>query len=122
MKKETTGRRSVWAWIKRIFLFLFFFQLFYIILLKWVDPPVTLTQLGSLFRGDGLKRDYVAADALSKHMKLAVMASEDQVFPDHNGFDWKSIKGAMKHNEKKPTRVKGDSTISWKTVNNGFLR
>jgi len=121
MKKETTGRRSVWGWIKRIFLFLFLFQLFYIILLKWVDPPITLTQLGSLFSGDGLKRDYVDSDELSANIKLAVMASEDQVFPDHDGFDWKSINKAMKHNEKKPTRVKGASTISQQTAKNVFL-
>ena len=121
MKKEQTGKRSIWGWIKRIFLFLFLFQLFYIVILKWVDPPITLTQLGSLFRGDGLKRDYVAGDALSYNLKLAVLASEDQVFPDHDGFDWKSINKAMQHNEKKPARVKGASTISQQTAKNVFL-
>ena len=117
MKKENTkntSKRSVWGWVKRIFLFLFLAQLFYIILLKWVDPPITLTQLGSLIHGDGLKRDYVDGDELSYNLKLAVMASEDQVFPDHDGFDWKSINKAMKHNEKKPNRIKGASTISSK--------
>jgi monofunctional biosynthetic peptidoglycan transglycosylase len=121
MKKENTKKRSVWGWIKRIFLFLFFAQLFYIIILKWVDPPFTLTQLGSLFRGDGLKRDYVDDDELSYNIKLAVISSEDQVFPDHDGFDWKSINKAMKHNEKKPARVKGASTISQQTAKNVFL-
>jgi monofunctional biosynthetic peptidoglycan transglycosylase len=121
MKKENTGKRSVWGWIKRILLFLFLAQLFYIVILKWVDPPVTLTQLGSLFRGDGLKRDYVAGSEIPYNMKLAVIASEDQVFPDHDGFDWKSINKAMKHNEKKPNRVKGASTISQQTAKNVFL-
>ena len=121
MKKENTRKRSVWGWIKRIALFLFLAQLFYIIILKWVNPPITLTQLGSLLGGTGLKRDYVAGDELSYTIKLAVIASEDQVFPDHDGFDWKSIKGAMKQNEKKPTRVKGASTISQQTAKNVFL-
>lgn len=121
MKKENTKKRSIWGWIKRIFLFLFLLQLFYIIILKWIDPPITLTQLGSLFSGDGLKRDYVNSDELSPNIKLAVLASEDQVFPDHDGFDWKSINKAMKHNEKKPTRVKGASTISQQTAKNVFL-
>lgn len=102
-------------------LILFLAQLFYIILLKWMDPPVTLTQLGSLFGGDGLKRDYVDGAAISYHMKLAVIASEDQVFPDHDGFDWKSINRAMKHNERKPNRIKGGSTISQQTAKNVFL-
>jgi len=111
----------IWKWIKRVFLFLFLFQFFYIIILKWVNPPVTLTQLGSLFSGDGLKRDYVSWDELSPNIKLAVIASEDQVFPDHGGFDWKSIDKAMQHNEKKPNRVKGASTISQQTAKNVFL-
>lgn len=121
MKKEQTAKRSFWGWIKRIVLFLFVAQLFYIVILKWVNPPVTFTQMGSLFSSDGLKRDYVDGKALSPNIKLAVMASEDQVFPDHDGFDWKSINKAMKHNEKKPTRVKGASTISQQTAKNVFL-
>ncbi|HUQ97300.1 MAG TPA: monofunctional biosynthetic peptidoglycan transglycosylase [Chitinophagaceae bacterium] len=122
MKNERTGtwRRS-WIWIKRILLFLFIGQFVYIILLKWIDPPVTFTQLGSLFSGDGLKRDYVAGADLSSNIKLAVISSEDQVFPDHDGFDWKSINKAMQHNEKKPARVKGASTISQQTAKNVFL-
>lgn len=60
-------------------------------------PPVTLTQLGSLFTGHGLKRDYVDNDEISPSAKLAVMASEDQLFPDHGGFDWKSIEKSLKN-------------------------
>ncbi len=39
---------KVLRFLKRLFIFLFFFQLFYIFLLKWVDPPITLTQLRKL--------------------------------------------------------------------------
>ncbi len=108
-------------WIKRIVIALFLLQLFYIIILRWINPPVTLTQLSSLFSGDGLKRDYVDGDQISYNIKLAVISSEDQIFPDHGGFDWKSIDKAMKHNEKKPKRVKGASTISQQTAKNVFL-
>ncbi len=120
MKTKGSGIR-VLRWIKRIFIFLFLFQIFYIILLKWVNPPVTLTQLGSLFSGDGLKRDYVSSSEMSYNIKLAVIASEDQVFPDHSGFDWRSIEKAMKHNERKPNRVRGASTISQQVAKNVFL-
>jgi len=44
-----------------------------------------------------LKRDYVSWDELSYNIKLAVISSEDQLFPDHSGFDWKSIGKAMKY-------------------------
>src|SRR5688572_31511811 len=94
----------IWRIIKRTFLFLFLSQLFYILLLKWVDPPFTLTQLGSWITGDGLRHDYVDMDEISSHAKLAMIASEDQLFPDHSGFDWKSIQKAMDYNKRKPNR------------------
>lgn len=107
--------------LKKIFLYLFISQFLYIILLKWMDPPITLTQLGSVLSGDGLKRDYVNYEEMSPNIKLAVIASEDQVFPDHNGFDFKSIKKAMAYNEKKPGRIRGASTISQQVAKNVFL-
>jgi monofunctional biosynthetic peptidoglycan transglycosylase len=119
VKKGSGGR--IWIWVKRILFFLFLFQLFYIFILKWINPPITITQLSSWLSGDGLKRDYVKADKLSYNMKLAVIASEDQIYPDHSGFDWKSIDKALKHNEKKPNRVKGASTISQQVAKNVFL-
>lgn len=111
---------GAWRFIKRLFLFLFLLQLFYILLLKWVDPPVTLTQLGSLFSGNGLKRDYVDIDEMSVYAKLAVISSEDQLFPDHNGFDFKSIQKAMKHNRKSKS-LRGASTLSQQVAKNVFL-
>ena len=122
MKSKSTSKRAgIWTWIKRIFIALFLLQLVYIIILKWVNPPVTLTQLSSWISGHGLKRDYVGGGNISYHMKLAVISSEDQVFPDHGGFDWKSIEKAMKYNEKKPNRIHGASTISQQVAKNVFL-
>lgn len=111
----------LWRWTKRIVLILFLFQFVYIFLLKWVNPPVTLTQLGSLFSGDGLSRDYVDSRDMSPYARLAVISSEDQLFPDHNGFDWKSIEKAMDYNKKKPNRIRGASTISQQVAKNVFL-
>lgn len=58
---------------------------------------------------------------MSPNIRLAVMASEDQLFPDHNGFDIKSIKKALKSNKKKNTRIRGASTISQQVAKNVFL-
>jgi len=113
--------KKVWKWTKRIFIFLFFFQFFCILFFKWVDPPITITQLVSCISGDGLKRDYVGWKKISYNAKLSVIASEDQVFPDHNGFDWKSIKKAMAYNKRKPNRIHGASTISQQVAKNVFL-
>ena len=107
--------------IKKAILYLFFFQLFYILFCKWINPPITITQAGSLIKGDGLKRDYVSFDQMSSNIKLAVMASEDQLFPEHNGFDLKAIEKAVQYNKKHPNRRRGASTISQQVAKNVFL-
>jgi monofunctional glycosyltransferase len=111
----------IWKITKRVLIFLILFQFFYILLLKWVDPPFTLTQLGSLLSGNGLKRDYVDMKEISPYARLSFIAAEDQLFPDHSGFDWKSIQKAISYNKKKPNRVKGASTISQQVAKNVFL-
>lgn len=110
-----------WRRLKRIFLFLFILQLVYILALKWVNPPITITQFSSWISGDGLKRDYIRFEEMGTYAKLAVIASEDQLFPDHNGFDLNSIKKALENNKKENARVKGASTISQQVAKNVFL-
>ncbi len=118
--KSTTWKKA-WRITKKVLFWLFILQFVYIILLRWIDPPITMTQLVSWVSGHGLKRDYVGRSAISPNAKLAVIASEDQLFPDHDGFDWKSIKKAMAYNEKKPGRIRGGSTISQQVAKNVFL-
>jgi monofunctional biosynthetic peptidoglycan transglycosylase len=113
--------QKLWNWSKKIFTWVFIFQLCYILLLRWVNPPITITQLVSWISGHGLKRDYVNHSSISPQARLAVIASEDQLYPDHNGFDWKSIKKAMEYNKKKPGRIRGGSTISQQVAKNVFL-
>lgn len=75
-------------------------------------------------QGYGLKRDYVSWHQISANVKLAAIASEDQLFPDHEGFDWKAIEKSM---DDKPKRKKarpkgaGASTITQQTAKNVFL-
>lgn len=117
-KKNLPAR--LWRKLKRIALWIFVLHLVYLILLRWVNPPITITQLTNWVEGHGLKRDYVNFAAMSPNIRLAVMASEDQLFPDHNGFDIKSIKKAMESN-KKSKRIRGASTISQQVAKNVFL-
>ena len=58
---------------------------------------------------------------MGANIKLAVIASEDQLFPDHDGFDLKAIKLAMKYNKRHPNKVRGASTISQQVAKNIFL-
>lgn len=114
-------KKTPWRILKRVLLWMFLLQLAYIIVCSWINPPFTSTQLVSLLKGYGLKRDYVAYDEMSSTIKLAVMAGEDQLFPDHNGFDIKRIKLAIKYNKKHPRRTRGASTISQQVAKNVFL-
>jgi monofunctional biosynthetic peptidoglycan transglycosylase len=111
----------MWKKIKKIFLWLFILQLVYIILCKWLNPPITITQTVDVVKGYGLKKDNISSDEMGPNIKLAVMAGEDQLFPDHNGFDIKAIKKAQKYNKKHPARVRGASTISQQMAKNVFL-
>ncbi|MEO6637112.1 MAG: monofunctional biosynthetic peptidoglycan transglycosylase [Ginsengibacter sp.] len=119
VKKRSLAARVVRK-ILKFFLYAFLFSLLYIILCRWINPPITITQIGSLLSGNGLRRSYVNMDEMNASIKLAVLAGEDQLFPDHNGFDFKSIQKAMKHN-KKSKSLRGASTISQQVAKNVFL-
>lgn len=106
--------------LRKLAITLFVLHLVYLVVLRWVDPPITITQLNNWMSGYGLKRDYIDFDKMSPNIRLAVMASEDQLFPDHNGFDLKSIKKALERN-KKSKRIRGASTISQQVAKNVFL-
>lgn len=114
--------KKLWRFFKRLFLFLFIAHLVYIVALKWIDPPITITQINSLINGEGLRRDYISWDEMPSSIKLAVIASEDQLFASHNGFDRKSIEKALEYNQKtKGKKTRGASTISQQTAKNVFL-
>ncbi|MEY4740202.1 MAG: hypothetical protein RLZZ05_1586 [Bacteroidota bacterium] len=108
--------------IKKLFLFLLISHLAYIVLIRFVDPPITVTQITSIIEGNGFKRTHLSLDEMSTAAKLAVIASEDQLFPDHNGFDIKGIERALAFNKKKKgKKIRGASTISQQVAKNVFL-
>lgn len=113
--------KDLWRFIKRVFLFLFVIHILYLLYCKWFNPPITITQISSVVSGYGFHRTFVPLNQISDNAKLAVMASEDQNFPTHNGFDWEAIQKAIQYNEKHPDRTHGASTISQQTAKNVFL-
>ena len=114
-----SAKKGWWCITKKILLWMFIGQFLYIIFCKWINPPITITQITNA--GYGLKRDYISYNNMGQNIKLAVMAGEDQLFPDHNGFDIKAIKLAVKYNKRHPAKVRGASTISQQTAKNVFL-
>lgn len=107
--------------LKEIFFIAYISSTLYLFLGILFNPLITITQLSSLVRGNGLHRDYISYDQMGPNIKLAVIASEDQLFPDHDGFDIKAIKLAMKYNKRHPNKRRGGSTISQQVAKNVFL-
>lgn len=66
------------------------------------------------------RHDWVSLDDIAPCMGVAVIAAEDQKFPDHFGFDWQAIEKAIAHNEHS-RKVRGASTVSQQTAKNLFL-
>ena len=121
-KNKRSGFPKFVRYFFRIVLILFVSSLLYVVLCKWVMPPITITQIGGVTGGYGLKRSYVSWDEIPRNVKLAAIASEDQLFPEHGGFDWKSIDKSMNGpKKKKRERGGGASTISQQTAKNVFL-
>ncbi len=118
--------QQVWRFIKKAIIVMFVSSLLYIIVCKWVMPPITITQISNSF-SYGLKRDFISYDAMGYNIKLAAIASEDQLFPDHNGFDWDAIEKSFKPRKTKKNKKSkiplggGASTISQQTAKNIFL-
>jgi monofunctional biosynthetic peptidoglycan transglycosylase len=110
--------------IYRFFIFLFVSSLVYVIIIKLVEPPITITQITNAF-GLGLKRDYVSWNDMSYNIKLAALASEDQSFTDHSGFDWDAIEKSLRPKKKrKKSKIPiggGASTITQQAAKNVFL-
>lgn len=65
--------------------------------------------------------NWVPMSEISPPMALAVMAAEDQKFPEHWGFDVEAIQSVLENSEKDDGRVRGASTLSQQTAKNLFL-
>jgi monofunctional biosynthetic peptidoglycan transglycosylase len=68
-----------------------------------------------------LKHEWVPYEKISRHLKQAVVAAEDDRFVEHDGFDWEGIQRAMEKNQRKGKAVAGGSTISQQLAKNLFL-
>lgn len=110
----------MWKKIKQFIFIVLILNVVFIVWGRFFNPPITITQIGGLFEYGKLHRDYISYDEMGANVKKAVIASEDQKFFNHNGFDYTAIEKAMKNNEK-GKKLRGGSTISQQTAKNVFL-
>ena len=124
-------RGAAKKWAKRLFFWLplgfCLLTVGQVLVLRWLDPVTSSfmlsRQLSAWTSGDWNTRiDYRWRDlqAISKYLPLAVVAAEDQRFPEHHGFDFKAIEKAHRSNQR-GRKVRGASTISQQTAKNLFL-
>ncbi len=112
--------------IKKIIILFFLLSILSVIVLRFL--PVYFTPLMGIRiveqmrdkRKPKLLHTWVGYDDLSDNLKLAVIASEDQLFFEHKGFDKKQIQKAIEENKTRK-RPRGASTISQQTAKNVFL-
>jgi len=86
----------------------------------WTGPPPTLNMGGTAMKGIEVRSTWVDLKDISPHLVRAVIASEDQNFCTHDGFDLKEIQKAMQAAENGGD-LRGASTISQQTAKNVFL-
>ncbi len=138
---EVTARavRKRWrGWLWKLPVMFVAVTVLQVLLLRFIDPPFTafmaareVEAWGSGEFGFRIAYDWRDLDEISRNVPLAMIASEDQNFATHNGFDFKAIEKARAHNERaeerarkrnKPVkRIRGASTISQQTAKNLFL-
>ena len=121
------SRSRLPALIRRLATVLFLLSMTPVLILRWVNPPTSMFML--LDRAHAwtqghwhytIDYEWVSWSAIATPVKLAVVAAEDQHFPDHHGFDLQAIEDAMEHNLEAHT-TRGGSTITQQTAKNLFL-
>jgi monofunctional glycosyltransferase len=115
----------LWGWLWRLVLGFFLLSILWVVLTRWINPPITSIMVGDLIEGKSLQRDWVDLGDMGRHLAYAAIAAEDARFCEHNGFDMQAIEQALKANERAKARgkkrIRGGSTISQQTAKNVFL-
>jgi len=112
--------------LKLVFILFFSISILWVLLYRWVNPPVTLLMIERGFeqKSDGkewkIDKQWVDFDDIADPMKRAAVAAEDQTFLENHGFDFKAMEKAIDKNQKSHKLI-GGSTISQQTAKNVFL-
>lgn len=107
-------------WLFRIVFLVCIISALPMIALRFLDPPTSaFIELNKLNNNRNIKHEWRDLEDISAYFPVAVIASEDQQFPHHFGFDLKQIKLVLKESENGLSR--GASTITQQTVKNLFL-
>ncbi|WP_300433747.1 monofunctional biosynthetic peptidoglycan transglycosylase [Christiangramia sp.] len=114
--------KKIFKFIFKVLLGLFLFSILIVVIYKWVPVPFTPLMAIRYFENpeEPFEHDWEPMENISRHLQLAVIASEDQNFTNHSGFDFEAIQKAMEDN-RSGRKIRGASTISQQTAKNVFL-
>ncbi len=123
-KKKRTFLSKIKRWFFLLSLLWFILTLSLVLSLRWFDPPTTAFMLQRHYSSElepiRLQQEWREMAQISPHLALSVIASEDQKFADHWGFDVKAIQQVIK-DRKAGNKTRGASTISQQLAKNLFL-
>lgn len=112
---------KIFKFIAKTLLALLIFTVLWVVIYRFVPVPGTpLMLIRKISEGTPINHTWVPMEEISPDMAIAVVASEDAHFMEHNGFDWEQIEQAYTEAEK-GKRLRGASTISQQTAKNVFL-
>lgn len=108
-------------WLLRLVLGTVLLTAMLVLPLRWIDPPTSAFMLGDrLVHQRPVDYRPVAPEHISRHLALAVIASEDQNFPRHWGFDGREIRRALEEYQQNG-QLRGASTITQQLAKNLYL-
>ncbi|MGI4728899.1 MAG: monofunctional biosynthetic peptidoglycan transglycosylase [Janthinobacterium lividum] len=113
--------------LKLILIGFFGTTILWVLLYRFVNPPITLLMIDRGFERKSAGKDWkidktwVPFGQMSINIKKAAVAAEDQLFLEHHGFDLRAIELAIEKNQNNKKRLVGGSTISQQTAKNVFL-
>ena len=113
--------RRIFKWLLRLTLLGLLLLIGLTLPLRWIDPATSAYMQLDAWRNDReVQQEWVPYEAISDHLKLAVIASEDQKFPHHFGFDIQQIRQAV-DTHLEGGRLRGASTITQQLARNLYL-
>ena len=118
VSRSRSSRFARFIW--RLVLWFLIGSLLWVLIYRFIPPPVTATMLGDAVAGRGITKDWMSLDRIDPSMARAVIAAEDSKFCAHSGFDTEAIEKAIDYNAR-GRRIRGGSTISQQTAKNAFL-
>ncbi len=117
---KRAGLARAGAWIFRAIVAFIGISVAWVLIYRFVPPPITLTMMGEWTQGRSVTKDWMPLSRIDRNMARAAIAAEDSRFCSHWGFDLDAIRDAAERNAA-GKRLRGASTISQQTAKNAFL-